>query len=624
MFFENTLQDNMVLQRNAENVSEFEFSARSSVDGVLLLSVYKDKKLLAGFDKLSVGKVERGKVSGLIAGLPVGGPYDLVLQVAGCRKKAVYKNLLVGDLWLLAGQSNMADSGFMPSLSETSDMVRAFYMDNTWGVARDPLHDVTRAVAPVHGGNPANPPREKLTFRGTGPGLQFGVEMYKHTGVPQGLIACAHGGTTLAQWDPALKKLGGKSLYGALYERLKMQGGKVAGALWYQGCSDTGTDENAHNYERRTRKVFAAIRRDCKNPQLPIVLVQLAAYIAVANQTHYATRRWLEVRDAQYRIGQTLPQTACVPAIDLGLDDQIHLSNQAVNTLGKRLAEAMLNLRDPECFMPQIAVKSVTFVQEKVLNLAKIRITFDNVVGSLTSTGALPTGFAMVDKDNNYVADAINCTLSGNTATVCLPITKLFFHMYKLAYGASYQPHANIKDQAGRALPCFVIKKSPINQRNGLPLQAALISEAQYGKEDLNSLQLPKNLDELKFSPLRSSLFYLACPREAGKLDKQPKVYIYRYKLKLTEDMTLQVRSGADGAFALYCDRKEIMRHETANPIVLDEFQCDLHLTAGEHEFCCMLSSNSGNAWGYCTRLYRLDKGKVPEFMSLEDMQTEK
>ena len=45
--------------------------------------------------------------------------------------------------------------------------------------------------------------------------LEIAKEMLRRTGVPQGLIACAHGGTSMAQWSPKLKRLGGDSLYGA-------------------------------------------------------------------------------------------------------------------------------------------------------------------------------------------------------------------------------------------------------------------------------------------------------------------------------------------------------------------------------------------------------------------------
>ena len=62
--------------------------------------------------------------------------------------------------------------------------------------------------------------------KGAGPGVSFANEMFRLTGVPQGLICCAHGGTTMAQWDPKLKKDGDNSLYGAMLNRVKRNGGE--------------------------------------------------------------------------------------------------------------------------------------------------------------------------------------------------------------------------------------------------------------------------------------------------------------------------------------------------------------------------------------------------------------
>jgi hypothetical protein len=167
-----------------------------------MMSVYHNGEIFNRLENVEIGSAANGKFSGRIAGLPAGGPYTVELSIGKGGEKKCYKDILVGDLWLLAGQSNMADSGFMPSCSEVDPMVHAFYMTDNWGVAEDPLHDTAHAVAPVHGGNPANPYGKRL--RGTGPGLPFGLAMYKKSGVPQGLIALAHGGTSLAQWDPEL------------------------------------------------------------------------------------------------------------------------------------------------------------------------------------------------------------------------------------------------------------------------------------------------------------------------------------------------------------------------------------------------------------------------------------
>ena len=47
--------------------------------------------ILPGFNKVAVGTAARRRMSGVIAGLPVGGPYTVTLQIAGTAEKAVYR-----------------------------------------------------------------------------------------------------------------------------------------------------------------------------------------------------------------------------------------------------------------------------------------------------------------------------------------------------------------------------------------------------------------------------------------------------------------------------------------------------------------------------------------------------
>src|SRR5205085_3361879 len=110
--------------------------------------------------------------------------------------------------------------------------------------AQEPLHRLIDAVDPVHWEGKARMEGAELQqtvasiWRGTGVGLPFAVEMVRRSGVPVGLIPCAHGGSTMDQWDPRLKEKGGNSLYGSMLRRVRVNGGKVAGMLWYQGESE--------------------------------------------------------------------------------------------------------------------------------------------------------------------------------------------------------------------------------------------------------------------------------------------------------------------------------------------------------------------------------------------------
>ncbi|MBW7461290.1 sialate O-acetylesterase, partial [Paenibacillus sepulcri] len=150
----------------------------------------------------------------------------------------------VGDLWVLAGQSNMEGCGRLIHVEEPQPGVSCFYMGDRWDLAVEPLCWLLESPDPVHWtplpeGMGVSEEKRKEYIRmarrdrvhGSGLGLPFGKMMLRHTGVPVGLLMVAHGGTSMSQWDAALAGEGGRSLYGAMLRVIREAGGKVRGCL---------------------------------------------------------------------------------------------------------------------------------------------------------------------------------------------------------------------------------------------------------------------------------------------------------------------------------------------------------------------------------------------------------
>jgi hypothetical protein len=156
--------------------------------------------------------------------------------------------------------------------------------------------------------------------------------MVAATNVPIGLVACAHGGTSMEQWSPAKKGEGGKTLYGSMLRQVKLAGGKVKGVLWYQGESDANP-KASETYAKVFTDFIAAVRGDLGQPELPFYYVQIGRFVANADG-----KSWNVVQEAQRRLPDEVANTAVISVIDLELDDLIHVGTAGLKRAGQRLA----------------------------------------------------------------------------------------------------------------------------------------------------------------------------------------------------------------------------------------------------------------------------------------------
>lgn len=370
--------------------------------------------------------------NGDVIELPVGGPYTVDNA----------EHILVGDIWILAGQSNMEGIGDLIDVESPSPFVHSFQSREQWAVAEEPLHWLGESPRVVHhliwGQELPEeiPPRDPQRNKGAGLGLTFAKERYARTGVPVGLIPAAHGGTSMEQWNPQLRDEGDASLYGALLGRVQAIGGKVAGVLWYQGESDA-YPEAVEVYHQRMTALVQALRSDLGNEQLPFYYVQIGGLVQEG-----APVGWNLMRESQRTFQHVLPNMVMVSAIDLELDDLIHIGTQGLKRLGRRLADAVDGLHAPDIL-----------TVEPELEQSRIRITYRPVRGELRAPGR-PAGFSLRTRDGAEVPVLYKTALEGNTVTLHLTLNTLPEDT-SLWYGWGLNPYCNITDGADAALPAF-------------------------------------------------------------------------------------------------------------------------------------------------------------------------
>ena len=236
-----------------------------------------------------VAAVKSGHWSGKVT-LGTGGPYRLEFRIEGASLAIVVEHVLVGDLWILAGQSNMEGVGDLDDVQRPSPRVNMFDQTDQWRFAQEPLHRLVDAADRVHWQRNSKKQPEKLTgevlvnwingrHKGAGLGLPFAVALSEATAVPIGLIPCAHGGTSMDEWSPTLRDKGSDSLYGAMYLRFQAAGGKVTGILWYQGESDANA-KDAPQFRKKFEDFIAAVRRDFNDSDLPFYYVQIGRHVS--------------------------------------------------------------------------------------------------------------------------------------------------------------------------------------------------------------------------------------------------------------------------------------------------------------------------------------------------------
>ena len=613
----------MVVQRNRNGVSDAGFTGRATAMGKVMATVRSATGPVKGCAGAAVGTAAGGEFSGRLSGLPTGGPYTIELSIESKAGKVAetttVEDVLVGDVWLLGGQSNMQGVGLLKEAEPPHPCVRAFYMHDVWAPAVEPIHNLWGAVDEVHGGVPGAPmPAGQVS--GVGPGVAFGNEVLRLTGgVPQGLICCGHGGTSMEQWDPDKLALGSKSLYGAMIRRFHKNGGAVAGLVWYQGESDAHAAASPL-YTANMEKLVAALRRDTATPGLPVAIVQISRVTFWGAGT---SMHWNSIQDQQRRLPDVIDSLAVVPAIDLSLDDGIHISGHDCNRLGRRLARAMENLRgNPKCSRPPLALGSVTVRTTERPPMGEVVVEFRNVAGALQS-GSRPAGFTVTDA-NGMSHHIYDTQTDGPRAILRTGLPPSQLEECSVMYGKGTDPYCNVTDLEDRAVP--VLGPIALGKPHAWTayIQTWRVSAVLPSRVAIQKVNLPRSLAALSLNARTFDQAFADRHVEIQAVGAKPGLVWYACAFECPEAMKVTAWLGYDGPVKAWLDGQQVFVDPAGtNPAVPNAGRATpVSLKKGAHELVIALNTNLGRAWGVFCRIERNDAdaerlAKAPETVRL-------
>ncbi|MGL4737046.1 MAG: sialate O-acetylesterase [Cellulosilyticaceae bacterium] len=352
--------------------------------------------------------VGNGKWAITLEEVPAGGLYRIETclkesdwqAMEWCTRGDMIHHVGVGDLYVIAGQSNSAGYGKGPVCDPPELGIHLLRNNGRWDLATHPFNESTDTIHPVNqeGANP-----------GHSPYLAFAKRLRRDIGYPIGLIQTALGGSPLSAWNPEEDGC----LYRNMIEVIQSMTTHVTGVLWYQGCSDTEPLKQAYSYLDRFKTMVTAMRSDLGQPELPIFTIQLNRVInhmgdLMAKAT--SDEGWSVVREAQRQAARQIPGVWILPSIDGGLSDAIHNASTANVMMGERLARLVLEGIYGKQVDGQAAdLQSICQKDETTLELV-----FAPVYERLDALDVAPEDLAILVEDHHGIAPLVQYEVCGD------------------------------------------------------------------------------------------------------------------------------------------------------------------------------------------------------------------
>lgn len=348
------------------------------------------------------------------------------IRISSGNESKTLNKVLIGEVWLCSGQSNMAMrmKGFsgQPVNNSQQDIASS---QNDFLVCYD-MERVSsiRPRKDTKGRWFSADPTTTAEFPAVG--YYFGRHLQQTLNVPVGLLHCSWGGSYIQAWmssdairnfstfpipqteeDNVVQNKTPTVIYNGMIESVLGYG--MCGVLWYQG------ESNRLDYKMYP-DLFGAMHDDWiakwNIGDFPIYLCQIAPY-------NYGVENSALMREAQLKIVESRTNNEIAILSDVGEENFIHPANK--RQVGERLAYIALN---KNYGFNTVEYKSPAFNSFQVEN-GVLTISFDNASGGLSAVGNHPENFEIAGNDRKFYpanAEVFSNTVKLSSEFVPVPV----------------------------------------------------------------------------------------------------------------------------------------------------------------------------------------------------------
>lgn len=344
---------------------------------------------------------------------PEGSYQTYTISISDNKNKIIFNNVLIGEVWLCSGQSNMEMpmKGFKNQpVSGSNEAILKSKNKNIRLITVKRASSLSPQDDIIGEWTEATPETVK-EFSATG--YYYGKLLNEMLDVPVGLILSAWGGSWIEAWmskdmlsgfndiklpsseeDTKIPNRTPIMLYNSMINPIA--GYTIKGCIWYQGESNY---ERPDQYSLLFEKMVSEWRKTWGQGEFPFYFCQIAPY-------NYASIAPVEkqggkfnsafLREAQYKSAQIIPNSGMVVLMDIGEEKCIHPRDKKMG--GERLAMMALG---KTYGMTGFAYESPTF-KEMVIEDNKAILSFNNAPMWLTAYGQELKQFEIAGADKIF------------------------------------------------------------------------------------------------------------------------------------------------------------------------------------------------------------------------------